>query len=75
MHAGSAFLRAEVEQVFAPELGRAPGSVRADVADALATASSWATWDTLRTEWDDDPERARAVLARLVRAVLADAST
>jgi TetR/AcrR family transcriptional regulator, regulator of autoinduction and epiphytic fitness len=75
VHAGSAFLRAEVEQVFAPELARAPASVRADVADALATASSWATWDTLRTEWDDDPDRARAVLALLVRAVLAHAST
>jgi TetR/AcrR family transcriptional regulator, regulator of autoinduction and epiphytic fitness len=75
VHAGSAFLRAEVEQVFAPELARVPASVRTDVADALATASSWATWDTLRTEWDDDPDRARAVLARLVRAVLAHAST
>jgi TetR/AcrR family transcriptional regulator, regulator of autoinduction and epiphytic fitness len=75
VHAGSAFLRAQVEQVFAPELARMPASVRADVADALATASSWATWDTLRTEWDDDPDRARAVLARLVRAVLAHAST
>lgn len=75
VHAGSAFLRAEVEQVFAPELARVPASVRADVADALATASSWATWDTLRTEWDDDPDRARAVLALLVRAVLAHAST
>jgi AcrR family transcriptional regulator len=75
VHAGSAFLRAEVEQVFAPELAHVPVSARADVADALATASSWATWDTLRTEWGDDTDRARAVLARLVRAVLAHAST
>ena len=75
MHAGSAFLRAEVEEVFAPELSRAPASVRAEVADALATASSWASWETLRTEWDDDSDRARAVLARLVRAVLVHAST
>jgi AcrR family transcriptional regulator len=75
MHAGSAFLRAEVEEVFAPELSRVPASDRAEVADALATASSWASWETLRTEWDDDPDRARAVLARLVRAVLVHAST
>lgn len=75
MHAGSVFLRTEVEQVFAPELSRVPASVRAEVADALATASSWASWETLRTEWDDDPDRARAVLARLVRAVLVHAST
>ena len=75
MRAGSAFLRAEVEQVFAAELSRVPASVRAEVADALATASSWASWETLRTEWDDDPDRARAVLARLVRAVLVHTST
>jgi TetR/AcrR family transcriptional regulator, regulator of autoinduction and epiphytic fitness len=70
MHAGSAFLRAEVEEVFAMELADVPASVRADVAEALATVSSWATWETLRTEWGDDPARARAVLTRLVRAVL-----
>ncbi len=74
MHAGAAFLRAEVEQVFGHELSRVHAPLRAEVVDALATASSWATWDTLRTEWDDDPERARAVLARLVRAVLAQAA-
>jgi AcrR family transcriptional regulator len=71
MRAGSAALRAEVEQVFATELARFPEGVRAELAEALATVSSWATWETLRSEWDDDPERARAVVARLVRAVLA----
>jgi TetR/AcrR family transcriptional regulator, regulator of autoinduction and epiphytic fitness len=71
VRAGSAFLRSEMEQVFAPELARVPTSARTDVADALAAASSWATWDTLRTEWEDDGERARAVLTRLIRAVLA----
>jgi TetR/AcrR family transcriptional regulator, regulator of autoinduction and epiphytic fitness len=75
MRAGSAFLRAEVEQVFAPELTRVPAPVRADVTQALAAASSGATWETLRTELGDDPARARVVLARLVRAVLAAAST
>jgi TetR/AcrR family transcriptional regulator, regulator of autoinduction and epiphytic fitness len=71
VRAGSAFLRSEMEQVFAAELARVPTSVRTDVADALAAASSWATWDTLRTEWEDDGARARAVLTRLIRAVLA----
>jgi hypothetical protein len=75
MRAGSAFLRAEVEQVFAPELARVPATVRADVTEALATTSSGATWETLRTELDDDPARARVILARLVRAVLASTST
>jgi TetR/AcrR family transcriptional regulator of autoinduction and epiphytic fitness len=75
MRAGSAFLRAEVEQVFAPELARVPATVRAEVTEALATAASGATWETLRSEWDDDPARARVVLNRLVQAVLASAST
>jgi TetR/AcrR family transcriptional regulator, regulator of autoinduction and epiphytic fitness len=75
MRAGSAFLRAEVERVFAPELSRVPVTDRAEVTEALATASSGATWETLRTELDDDPARGRVVLARLVRAVLASAST
>ena len=75
MRAGSAFLRAEVEQVFAPELARVTATVRAEVTEALATVSSGATWETLRSEWDDDPARARVVLNRLVQAVLASAST
>ena len=75
VQAGSAFLRAEVERVFGPELRRLPPASRAEVADALAAAASWGTWDTLRVEWDHDPARARAVLTRLVRAVLADAGS
>jgi len=75
VRAGSAFLRAEVEQVFAPELAGLPAADRGQVTDALATASSWGTWDSLRTEGNDDPDRARAVLARLVRAVLTHAAS
>jgi TetR/AcrR family transcriptional regulator, regulator of autoinduction and epiphytic fitness len=74
VRAGSAFLRAEVEQVFAPELQASAAATRAEVVDGLAAASSWGTWDALRTESDDDPARARAVLVRLLRAVLTDAA-
>jgi TetR/AcrR family transcriptional regulator, regulator of autoinduction and epiphytic fitness len=75
VQAGSALLRDEVERVFAPELAAVPASARPEVLDALATAASWGTWGTLRTEWDEDPERARAVVARLIRAILTDAPT
>ncbi|HZA77582.1 MAG TPA: TetR/AcrR family transcriptional regulator [Acidimicrobiales bacterium] len=75
VHAGSALLRAEVERVFAPELATSSAADRGEVTDALATVSSWGTWDSLRTEWNDDPDRARAVLARLVRAVLTPAAS
>lgn len=71
---GSAFLRAEVETVFAPELDALPAGTRPEVVDALVTASSWATWDAVRTECGNAPEPARAVVTRLVRAVLADAA-
>jgi TetR/AcrR family transcriptional regulator, regulator of autoinduction and epiphytic fitness len=74
VHAGSAFLRAEVEQVFAPELATLSATTRTEVVDALAAASSGGTWNTHRTEWDNDPDRGRAVMARLVRSVLAEAA-
>ncbi len=74
VRAGSDYLRAEVEAVFAPELAALRGADRAELVDALAIASSWAAWDTLRNERDDEPGQARNVLARLVRALLGDAA-
>ena len=70
---GAAFLRTEVEAAFAPELSRTPAAVRREVLDALAACSSWAVWDALRTEGGEAPDQARAVLVRLLRALLVDA--
>jgi TetR/AcrR family transcriptional regulator of autoinduction and epiphytic fitness len=70
---GTAFLRSEVEAAFAPELAQVPAAERRDVLDALAAASSWAVWDALRAEAGDTPDRAEAVLVRLLRALLASA--
>jgi TetR/AcrR family transcriptional regulator, regulator of autoinduction and epiphytic fitness len=75
VRAGSALLRGEVERVFAPELRVLPPPEAVGLTDALAAASSWATWDALRTECEGDGQRGRAALIRLMRAVLADAST
>jgi TetR/AcrR family transcriptional regulator of autoinduction and epiphytic fitness len=75
LRSGAAFLRGEVERVFAPELCMLPPPVAVELTDALVAASSWATWDALRTESDGDADRCRAAVTRLVRAVLADAAT
>ena len=71
---GTDFLRREVEDAFAPELEAAgpDGSpARAQLADALAAAGSWGTWDVLRAELGLDSEAATAVVSRTLRALLA----
>ena len=73
--AGAARLRTEVERTFAPELAGVPPAGCRPLVDALATVSSWATWETLRSECDNDIDEARAAVVRLLRAVLADAAS
>jgi TetR/AcrR family transcriptional regulator of autoinduction and epiphytic fitness len=68
---GTAFLRSEVAEVFAPELLLRGGDVRRELLDALAATASWAMWDALRSEAGNTPEQARAVLVRALRALLA----
>ena len=70
---GQAFLRAEVEQTFAPELDAA-GAERAEVLDALDGALTWRTWEGLRAGLERDREVAEAVLRRMARAILRDAN-
>lgn len=66
---GQAFLRAEVESTFAPEL-EAAGSDREELLDALDAALSWATWDGLRQGLGRDQDAAARVVTRLVESVL-----
>lgn len=66
---GQAFLRAELEQVFAPEL-EGLGDERADVLDALDAALGWGTWEGLRASNGRDQPSAERVVRRLVAAVL-----
>src|SRR5690606_26103582 len=70
---GAAFLRAQVERTFAPELARLAPAERRELVEALAGATSWGMWDALRVEGGDSPAAARAVLARTVRSLLAAA--
>ena len=67
---GNAYLRDEISEAFAPELAAAPDGERRELTDALAAATSWPVWDSLRVEAGHDPDRARASVVRLVRSLL-----
>jgi TetR/AcrR family transcriptional regulator of autoinduction and epiphytic fitness len=66
---GQAFLRAELERTFEPEL-QAAGAARVDVLDALDTVLSWATWEGLRTGLGRDQATAERVVRRLAETAL-----
>lgn len=66
---GQAFLRAEVEATFAPELAGAPDPEL--LLDALDAATGWATWDGLRAGLRRSPEDARRVVAHTLSSLLA----
>jgi AcrR family transcriptional regulator len=68
--AGTRFLRRQVEQAFAPELGRLPAAERDRTLLALAAATSWSTWDVLRSELQAGEGEAAAALAHMLRALL-----
>jgi TetR/AcrR family transcriptional regulator of autoinduction and epiphytic fitness len=68
---GQAFLRHEVEVAFEPELAKLDRAVHAEVLDALDVALAWASWHGLRAVQHRDEAQARAVLRRIVHAVLA----
>lgn len=65
--------RAEVEQVFAPELAQLPGLQRDQLVDALHAISLWSFWESLRTDLGLSPLRARELLSRTCTALLAQA--
>jgi AcrR family transcriptional regulator len=70
MAQGVAYLRAETEHAFAPELDAVPAADRRLLLDTVVAATSWGVWEALRADADATPEEARAVVARLLTAVL-----
>jgi TetR/AcrR family transcriptional regulator of autoinduction and epiphytic fitness len=68
------YLAHEVDATFAPELDAHEAGDRRELLEALAAASSWAPWDVLRFDHQVPLERARAVMARTLRALLASRS-
>jgi len=69
---GHHFLRAQVAEVFAPELAEAPDSEVAR--QSLVVALSWPTWNLLRDAQQQNQGQARTVVASMVRAILAPPS-
>lgn len=65
------YLASEVEATFAPELDGLEAGERGELLEALAVAASWAPWDIMRVEHEVPLDRARAVMARTLRALLA----
>jgi AcrR family transcriptional regulator len=65
--------QADVDRVFGAELDRLPAAERVETLEALACAASATSWEYLRRSRALSLARARAVLTRTLRALLADA--
>lgn len=67
---GHDLLRAQIERTFGAELDQCDPEERGLLLDALDSMLSWPTWDNLRSLNGRSLEDARAVLQRMVQAVL-----
>lgn len=67
---GHRFLRAQLSEVFAEELGALPASEVDQTLDMLDVATTWSTWELLRTLEQRRVSEAVAVVVALVRAAL-----
>lgn len=65
------FLRAQVVELFDAELRALPSAKRRDVVDVLDVASSWETWERLRSAQGITDRRARRLVAGLLSCTLA----
>ena len=65
--------RAEVEQVFAPELGKLAGAERERLAGALHAVTLWSFWESLRTDLELSPQAARDLLTSAFTGLLQQA--
>jgi len=63
--------RAQVADVFAPELSRLDARRRSLMLDALDLASSWAAWDSLRTVQGCSVPRTRKIVTEMLTDLLA----
>jgi AcrR family transcriptional regulator len=70
---GRQFSRAEIETVFAPELGRREGADRNRLLLELEVVSNASTWEALRLQHDLPSGNTREVVADMLRALLGDA--
>jgi AcrR family transcriptional regulator len=65
--------RAELEMVFAPEFDKLQGKQRDQLVDALHAISIWSFWESLRSDLDLSPLRARELVRNTFAALFAQA--
>ena len=70
---GRQFSRAEIETVFAAELGRRRGAGRDRLLLEIEVVSNASTWEAFRLQHDLSAETARQTVADMLRALLHDA--
>jgi AcrR family transcriptional regulator len=63
--------RAQVADVFAPELARVDARRRLVLLDALDLATSWASWDSLRVVQDCSVPRTRLIMTEVLTDLIA----
>ena len=68
-----ALARAELEAVFAAELGKLAGEQRRVLADSLHGISIWAFWDSLRADAGLSPQQARSSVVTIMTSLLREA--
>jgi len=68
-----ALARAELEAVFAAELGKLAGEQRRVLADSLHGISIWAFWDSLRADVGLSPQQARSSVVTIMTSLLREA--
>jgi TetR/AcrR family transcriptional regulator, regulator of autoinduction and epiphytic fitness len=66
----SALGKAEIEAVFAPELGRLTGRRQIQLTSSLVGVGFWPFWESLRTDVGASPEQAQDIVAALFTASL-----
>jgi AcrR family transcriptional regulator len=66
--------RDEVARIFAMELAQRRAADRAELLAAIATVTTWAAWETLRSHQGLSPLMARRAVQRTVRALLTEAT-
>ena len=62
--------REQIERLFAPELDTLGNGRRQSVLTALQVATTWATWESLRTEFGLDPAAAEQAVLTLLSNLL-----
>lgn len=74
VQAGHDFFRAEVSQVFAPELDLLSSARRERILDMVDLAATWSSWEVLRSLDGRSRGDATEVVTELIRAILTTAA-